>query len=259
VRIPAFNDGLRGQLLARSPSVAVHRFQPPPPPPDQQQPRTSHGPALGTAKQLRPLVGSPSQDPDHTRANVCPYPATQRIYAGQGHADGVPPADEEPAGRRSPVLKQSLACRQAASETLRCSHTLPVTVRPRGEYGSSGTPGYWGISTKAPSSRTSPPLRRPGTWGRLAPAQVTEVSIGLAYMRAAAPGRRSNSCDTNAMTLTPHQESQHWVSIRLTKPAYRWPDMRTQRCPSMDFAGAIGPSGKRGVERGQPRPARGLR
>jgi hypothetical protein len=98
VRILACNDGLRGQLLARSPSVAVHQFQPrspPPPPPDQPQPRTSHGPALGTAKQLRPLVGSPSQDPDHTRANVCPYPATQRIYAGQGHADGVPPADEE--------------------------------------------------------------------------------------------------------------------------------------------------------------------
>lgn len=71
-------------------------------------------------------------------------------------------------------------------------------------------------------------------------------------------GGRSNSCDTSAMTLTLRQESQHWVSIRLTKPAYRWPNMRTQRCPPTDFAGAIGPSGKRGVERGQPHPTSGL-
>jgi hypothetical protein len=162
------------------------------------------------------------------------------------------------AGCRSPVLKQSLACRQAASETPRCSHSLPMAVRPRGEYGSSGAPGHWGIPTKAPSSRTSPPLRRPGTWGRLAPAQVTEVSIGLAHTRAAAPGRalqqlRHQRNDTDAPS-----RSQPWVSIRLTQPACKWPDVRTQRCPSIDFAGAIGPSGIRGVERGQPHPTRGL-
>lgn len=101
-----------------------------------------------------------------------------------GTCERLPPADQEPADCRSPVLKQSLDCRQAASEIRRCSHTLPMAVHPRGEYGSSGTPGHWGIPTKAPSSRASPPLRRPGTWGRLAPAPVPEVSIGPAYTRA---------------------------------------------------------------------------
>lgn len=54
-------------------------------------------------------------------------------------------------------------------------------------------------------------------------------------------GRCSNSCDGNAIVLTLRQESQHWVSIRLTKPVYRRPDVRTQLCPSVRSRGAIAP------------------
>lgn len=52
-------------------------------------------------------------------------------------------------------------------------------------------------------------------------------------------GRCSNSCDGNAIVLTLRQESQRWVSIRLTKPVYRRPDVRTQLCPSVRSRGAI--------------------